>query len=1065
MLGRLTHWLTAKLDGSDKEDDHLRQRFDALTRLKKTTMDLLQLDTERAMEQAASGAPGADSDSIKNKPRFTDDDTIVHDLGSSLEQCLRLGLRNQSDVSLWNVLYSSSLVLDEPTLVHAIQLAATLADSDSGKARCWIKIALNNHTLESSLMIIFSMACEQVVRMNYEEWSLMRCTEGLDIFLQLVIDIRDVRFAITVNGEPFRQTLPKEIATIPITVADGVTASSDGDNVVTPSADTGVLPSPPPPSSSATLSLLSPAAEDVSVSAEKFGPAEVGALLAPDEEFVEVSAVVFPHRHKGIKPWQFVFGVSLAYLSKNPYHSRFALIDPVLALPNVVQDCVDVLYEYPDTPRLFRTTVLNVTVSQLREMVETTGSLPPDLDAHGAGALLLDFFKNLPEPLLTAEKYDAFVASGRLKDEEASVRNITCLVQELPPYCKYVLEKVIGVIHFLQLPEHAEKNGLDISLAASMLAPVIAFKSEPTVVGTTGQRKMSHTQYHDVRFAAVGAQVVERMIQHQEVIFQDVRSHVSDALERLETKKKALLSIYQLYKMQPQVNFVADRTMLEEISEAFVESVQTREPSSQSPPNNSSDRIPPPPVTRKTTSSFKHRASSPSLYDGTLPLAVSTGSDNLRTGSGNLSGRRQTVSAAPLQPLMSVSEDSDQRIVDAWHKHGFNRPTILGNFEKGGVLLLRSIAYLVKHDALLLEKLYERARPTLSASYDAGLVASAICKSLLHLLKLVPAPEHPSINIVALSAEPFWELFDEESYFFKLFHIMLQMFDHIWGSLPADEASFTRVFCDTEAKLDELLKKSPSSVEDLRCEWEEMWRQISEEDDGSTEEETTAISSGHPSPPRFCKKPSFAFKPEDYKTKLLNPSHILTLDHIAYIDHALPMTCQLCRWFLLYSTEIHGSSLHSLLVLAKNQSPTLIVVKDDQGNVFGGFGSDEWRRATQYFGNGETFIFSFAPRAGSTQADGADPGANFVKYGWSRRNNYFMLCSEESLVMGGGGNFGLYLDSDLSHGTTGPCETFSSRPLVSSQEFNCVQVELWGFTTGDKRPVASRDRKKRSVLD
>ncbi|KAJ0401884.1 hypothetical protein ATCC90586_003492 [Pythium insidiosum] len=529
MLGRLTHWLTAKLDGSDKEDDHLRQRFDALTRLKKTTMDLLQVDAERTLEHAASGAPGADSDSIKSKPRFTDDDAIVHDLGGALEQCLRLGLRNQSDVSLWNVLYSSSLVLDEPTLVHAIQLAATLAD------------------------IIFSMACEQVVRMNYEEWSLMRCTEGLDIFLQLVIDIRD--------------------------------------------------------------------------------------------------------------------------------------------------------------------------------------------------------------------------------------------------------------------------------------------------------------------------------------------------------------------------------------------------------------------------------------------------------------------------------------------------------------------------------KLYDRARPTISMSYDAGLVASTICKSLLHLLKLIPAPEHPSINIVALSAEPFWELFDEEAYFFKLFHIMLQMFDQIWGSLPTDEASFTRVFCDTEAKLDELLKKSPSSVEDLRCEWEEMWRQLSEEDDGSTEEETSALTSGHPSPPRFCKKPSFAFKPEDYKTKLLNPSHILTLDHIAYIDHALPMTCQLCRWFLLYSTEVHGSSLHSLLVLAKNQTPTLIVVKDDQGNVFGGFGSDEWRRATQYFGNGETFIFSFAPRAGSTQTDGADPGANFVKYGWSRRNNYFMLCSEESLVMGGGGNFGLYLDSDLSHGTTGPCETFSSRPLVSSQEFNCVQVELWGFTTGDKRPVASRDRKKRSVLD
>lgn len=363
-----------------------------------------------------------------------------------------------------------------------------------------------------------------------------------------------------------------------------------------------------------------------------------------------------------------------------------------------------------------------------------------------------------------------------------------------------------------------------------------------------------------------------------------------------------------------------------------------------------------------------------------------------------------------------------------------------------------------------------------------------------------PSPEHPSINIVALSVEPFWELFDEEAYFYKLFNLMFRMFDQIWSSLNPEEASFTRVFCDTEVKLDEILKKSPSSVEDVRNEWEELWKLLTdtpcgdEEEGGSTEDEassTLPLVNAPPSPPRITKKPSFTFRPEDYKTKLMNPSSILTLDQVAYLDNAVPITCQLCRWCLLYSTETNGSSLHTLLMLSRGQSPTLLVIKDDQGNVFGGFASDEWHRATQYYGNGETFLFSFHHK-GAAGGSTTTTSSGFVKYPWSRRNNYFMLCSEESLVMGGGGSFGLFLvrfvfyaltmlvvaadqllymlsvcllqDNDLSSGSTGACETFASRPLTSPLEFSCVHVEVWGFTTGDK-PLAQRDPRKKSVLD
>lgn len=621
--------------------------------------------------------------------------------------------------------------------------------------------------------LIFSVQCDQVIRSSYEEWSLMRCCDGMGLFLQMVMDVRTVHFAIRVNDDPFVTVEPKELATVPL-----ATSSGDAD-------ETTIAPL------AATSAAAPTSTSDAPSSATALAPSDAPvALDAPvtDDELIEVSSIFFPHRHKGIKPWQHVFGVGLAYLAKNPYHSRFALIDPVLAIPNLVQDCIDFLMDTPNAPRLFRTTVVAVHMNQLREIVETDGALPPDLDAPGAAALLMDFFRTLPEPVLTSEKYEAFIASGQLKDEDASVRNITCLVQDLPVCYKVVLEKVIAMMHILVAPEHAAHNGLDIATAATTLAPVLAFKNEP-LRGPSGQRRSNHAQYQDVRYAAVGAMVIERMITHYDVIFQDVRVQVSDALSRLEAKKDALLSIYQLFKMKPQVNFLSDKQYLEEITKAFSESAGLAAPS---PPtatsstgesaNNAADSglVPASAELKSNTvapSSVRHRLSMPeiSVQDpasaavtnllGAELTASGLGTDartasgtsthaaaNYRTASGTsthigIGARRQTITTSnpfhrmsPLTPnslAESLNAAFDRAVVIAWETHGFNRPTILSNFEKGGVLLLRSVAYMLKHDPDVLDVLKSRALPSETPTYDAGLVSAAICKSLVHLLKLV----------------------------------------------------------------------------------------------------------------------------------------------------------------------------------------------------------------------------------------------------------------------------------------------------------------------------------------
>ncbi|CAI5740230.1 unnamed protein product [Hyaloperonospora brassicae] len=1020
MLGKVAHWLAARHEAKRSASDaSIQQRYNALARLKKATTAAVCKGTEG--EKIGGGshdtkARARDSWTSVALPReqrqpLTERELCVAELCTALEECLVMGIKPRGDgqqPSWWHVLYASTLIVDEPTLVQSVVSAAFLSETDVGRARCWLKIALNNHTIESSIMMIFSMPCEHLIRENYDEKSLVRCSEGLGVFLELIIALREVHFAIEVSGEPFQ--LPGTLDLLdPVPGPEGasedlIVSITDADIA----AAVGALPS-----KAGSLPETEPAFTD-----DKDGRSKTqGALMVMKKEQGK-GVQSLSHPLEDTDPWHHVFGVSLASLTGNPYHSRYALIDPLLALPNVVDDCVAIVRRKPDTPRLLRATVLSIHLNQLREIVETRGSVPQDLDPQCASALLLDFLKNLPDPLLTDDKYDAFVAAGKLHDEDASVHDITRLVNGLPVHCQIVLKQVVGLMHFLQQPEHSVNNGVDIFTASTVLAPVIAYRKETERdLPPDRPHGRTHSQNQDLRYAAVGAPLVERMIQHYAAIFHSIQVRLVDALERLDAKKKALHMVWHQLKLQPQLNVSSDGQQVDEISRLFSEHLE-----------------------RDALDVSEQRVQTP-----TQPAS------SIGSGSSSLTSKATT-----------------RVLVTVWKQFGFNRPSILENFENGGVLMLRALLYWLQNNPDALSLLKTHALPSKLPSFDAGLVASSICESLVKLLKLSLTSKQSEIDIVAMSLEPFWELFDEDMYFYKLFAFMFQVYIQLWSQLDPKAASFTRVMTETENVMRKLLKKTSSTVNDLRVEWEAFRTRRPEEADEEDLNEKRGEQGGAllvatPSDPLLMsspfrtskKRPSFDFDPDDYKLKLLDSSSILTLEHIAHIDHALPVTSQLCRWFRIYSLESNGSSLETLLYLAKKQSPTLLVVKDAEKNVFGGFASDEWHHAFHYYGTGESFLFSFA---NSSAAGG------FVKYQWSRKNNYFMLCSDTSLVMGGGGNFGLFLDSDLSAGTTGACETFDSPPLTTSQQFCCIQLELWGFAFGDK-PVGFGGRRKKSVLD
>ena len=94
------------------------------------------------------------------------------------------------------------------------------------------------------------------------------------------------------------------------------------------------------------------------------------------------------------------------------------------------------------------------------------------------------------------------------------------------------------------------------------------------------------------------------------------------------------------------------------------------------------------------------------------------------------------------------------------------------------------------------------------------------------------------------------------------------------------------------------------------------------------------------------------------------------------------------------------------------KSPTLLLVETSKGDVFGGFASVAWKSDGHYYGNGECFLFTTVPE--------------YQAFHWTCRNSMFMYSTDDSLALGGGGGFGLFLNSDLSQGSSSACDTFGN---------------------------------------
>ncbi|KAK2080016.1 hypothetical protein QBZ16_002411 [Prototheca wickerhamii] len=88
----------------------------------------------------------------------------------------------------------------------------------------------------------------------------------------------------------------------------------------------------------------------------------------------------------------------------------------------------------------------------------------------------------------------------------------------------------------------------------------------------------------------------------------------------------------------------------------------------------------------------------------------------------------------------------------------------------------------------------------------------------------------------------------------------------------------------------------------------------------------------------------------------------------ALLTALCPSRFHYSRWHLAYSTLRDGISMQSLLRRAHGKSPTFLLVRDMQRNVFGAYCSEAWKLSKRFYGTGETFVFRLGSEKASAKA-------------------------------------------------------------------------------------------------
>lgn len=197
---------------------------------------------------------------------------------------------------------------------------------------------------------------------------------------------------------------------------------------------------------------------------------------------------------------------------------------------------------------------------------------------------------------------------------------------------------------------------------------------------------------------------------------------------------------------------------------------------------------------------------------------------------------------------------------------------------------------------------------------------------------------------------------------------------------------------------------------------------------------------------------------------LLHPDHVdpesllMKKEFAWHIAGAIPSE-RTEQWELLYNSSVNGLSFNTFLGCV-GHAPTVVLIKDRQGWVYGGYASQPWEKHGDFYGDVKCFLFQLHPRASLYRATGLNGN-----YQWCAAN-----FSSESIPNGIGfggrvGHFGLFVAGSFDQGHSFVCTTFNSPCLGESSRIWPEVVECWGVEAVKEKDDLHPPHLKGTVLE
>ena len=220
--------------------------------------------------------------------------------------------------------------------------------------------------------------------------------------------------------------------------------------------------------------------------------------------------------------------------------------------------------------------------------------------------------------------------------------------------------------------------------------------------------------------------------------------------------------------------------------------------------------------------------------------------------------------------------------------------------------------------------------------------------------------------------------------------------------------------------------------------------------------------------------------------------HVLSPPLMESLQQFLPFSLTGENFWLKYSLVRDGASMHTFLKHVRNAKWSILALETMDGEVFGAFTSECWRKNWNFFGTGDSFLWRMRNSRGAKSRsiiDQARRESEIDVFPYTGDNNSIQYCINDRIAVGGGNpvhdtqqeqqessldnnkttantsssqptniitfkdyewGHGLSVQNDMLEGTSSPCLTFGSPPLskihADGSIFEIINLELWAFT-------------------